>query len=173
MANLVQIDILKERVNVGSGQRVTPVFELRVARKQQFLAAGLKKEDETRVVHLLVKRANKLERLLATGGFETISQPPDLARELATGTRRVPGEERLGGLLQAITGFEASQAELPILRLVSRALLSNRVRLLQCWRAQDSDLYSWKNLLKPGRATMVGVNIAPHRRKILDRRFTA
>jgi hypothetical protein len=52
-----------------------PVLDLGVAREQELLLADLEKQDDARVVHLLVKRAHNLQQLLAARHARVIDKP--------------------------------------------------------------------------------------------------
>jgi hypothetical protein len=61
VAYFVYVHIPQQFSRAFLGQRIHPIFNLRVAREEKFPSARLKHEDNARVVHRVIKNSDNLE----------------------------------------------------------------------------------------------------------------
>src|SRR5262249_45554843 len=63
MANLIEVHARQKRLIPFLAQRVLPVLDLRIAREEKLFVANMEKQNNARVIHFLVERADDLKQL--------------------------------------------------------------------------------------------------------------
>ena len=86
MSDFVNVDLRKQTPDCRLAQRIRPVFNLRVAGKEQLLSIHFKQQNQTGVVHHLVERANDAQQLFASYRTHALDEP---AREWRRRQRRI------------------------------------------------------------------------------------
>ena len=125
VAHLVQIHSRKQLLHRRLTKRIRPVFNLRITRKQKLLSPDLEKQNETGVVHHLIKRANNAKQLLAAKRFgipgsvtdvSTIPGTPGNPAVVRLTTAAGSTDVRLGDV-RARLGLKSTGFRIGVLRL--------------------------------------------------------